>query len=89
VFAFFACIDFAGDEIFGWFPLYYLAKCCLLLWLCLPMTRGAELFYDRAIRPVFARGGGGGGQAAVPKYDRVADSAQGIRNDLNMHPKEF
>lgn len=43
------------------------------------MTRGAELFYDKAIRPVFARGGA---QPTVSKqinqaYDRVADAAQG------------
>uniref|UniRef100_A0A915KRH8 Receptor expression-enhancing protein n=1 Tax=Romanomermis culicivorax TaxID=13658 RepID=A0A915KRH8_ROMCU len=51
VFAVFNVIEFASDVIVGWFPFYWLVKCALMLYLHLPMTKGAEKLYNAYIRP--------------------------------------
>lgn len=35
------------------FPFYYSFKCAFIVWLMLPSTRGAEVIYQKAIRPAF------------------------------------
>jgi len=55
VFAVFNVIEFASDFFVGWFPLYWLVKCMVLLYLYLPMTMGAQKLYFRFIRPVVLR----------------------------------
>jgi len=51
VFALFNVVEFAADEIVGWFPVYWLFKCTLMLYLHLPMTMGAHKLYADVIRP--------------------------------------
>lgn len=51
VFALFNVIEFAADAIVGWFPVYWLCKCALMLYLHLPMTMGAQKLYVGFIRP--------------------------------------
>jgi len=53
VFGVFSIVEFAEDEIVGYFPVYWLFKCAFLLYLSLPVTRGAEKLYAKAIRPAF------------------------------------
>ncbi|VDP09499.1 unnamed protein product [Soboliphyme baturini] len=51
VFALFNVIEFASDLILGWFPVYWLAKCSLMLYLYLPYTCGAQHVYEKFLRP--------------------------------------
>ncbi|KAG1677959.1 hypothetical protein FOA52_001377 [Chlamydomonas sp. UWO 241] len=46
--------DCCGDALRS-LPLYYHAKCAMLLWLALPQTRGASLLYSRFLRPTLSR----------------------------------
>jgi len=55
VFATISLVDFASDKIMGWFPIYWLAKCVFLLWLYLPITRGAEKLHTNVFGPGFKR----------------------------------
>uniref|UniRef100_A0A0N4Z7N6 Receptor expression-enhancing protein n=1 Tax=Parastrongyloides trichosuri TaxID=131310 RepID=A0A0N4Z7N6_PARTI len=52
VFGFFSCVDFFADDIFGWFPFYYLFKSLFLLYLALPYTNGAIYFYKKYAEPI-------------------------------------
>jgi len=51
VFALFNVVEFAADEIVGWFPVYWLCKCALMLYLHMPITMGAQKLYVGFIRP--------------------------------------
>lgn len=51
VFALFNIVEFASDVIVGWFPVYWLAKCAFMVYLYLPMTRGAQNLYTKFVRP--------------------------------------
>ncbi|KAL1234701.1 Receptor expression-enhancing protein 5 [Trichinella pseudospiralis] len=55
VFGFFNVIEFASGFLLSWFPIYYLAKFLLLLYLYIPATRGAEKLYEKAVIPTMAR----------------------------------
>lgn len=55
VFATFSILEFAEDEITGYFPVYWLCKCIFLLWLYLPMTMGAQKLYAKVIHPAFSK----------------------------------
>uniref|UniRef100_A0A0N5BIR4 Receptor expression-enhancing protein n=1 Tax=Strongyloides papillosus TaxID=174720 RepID=A0A0N5BIR4_STREA len=52
VFGWFTCVDFFADNIFGWFPIYYLFKAVFLLYLALPWTNGSVLMYKRYVEPL-------------------------------------
>jgi hypothetical protein len=45
-------IDNFGSWILMWVPFYYLLKAAFLLYLMLPMTRGAEQVYSGIVAPV-------------------------------------
>uniref|UniRef100_A0A5S6Q0M9 Receptor expression-enhancing protein n=1 Tax=Trichuris muris TaxID=70415 RepID=A0A5S6Q0M9_TRIMR len=51
IFALFSLIDFFADKVIGYFPFYWLLKCFFLLWLYLPIYRGAEKLYQSYVRP--------------------------------------
>ncbi|CAD6588391.1 MAG: ER membrane protein DP1/Yop1 [Cyphobasidiales sp. Tagirdzhanova-0007] len=53
VFGGFQLIEYFSDMILYWFPFYYTFKCAFIVWLMLPSTRGAEVVYHKAIRPMF------------------------------------
>jgi len=55
VFAAFSLAEFASDLLVGWFPLYWLAKCALLVYLYLPATMGAQRLYAAYLRPLLLR----------------------------------
>lgn len=81
VFALFNVFEFASDEIVGWFPIYWLVKCAVMLWLYLPMTRGAQMLYMRVIRPFMVKNG--------PSIDKRLQSAMGtvtdtVRDNVDM-----
>jgi len=53
VFGTISLVDFASDKIVGFFPIYWLAKCVFLLWLYLPIFRGAEQLHHNVLGPAF------------------------------------
>merc|ERR1712166_390595 len=53
VFGAFQIVEYFSDMILYWFPFYYSFKCAFIVWLMLPSTRGAEVIYQKAIRPAF------------------------------------
>lgn len=57
VFALLNCVEFFSDLIVGWFPIYWLIKCAFMVYLYLPMTRGAQQLYVRFIRPFVQKHG--------------------------------
>lgn len=56
VFAVFTVVEFFADLIVFWFPLYWLVKCLLYVWLMAPIqNNGSVILYERFIRPFFLR----------------------------------
>ncbi|KAE9552657.1 hypothetical protein FO519_004136 [Halicephalobus sp. NKZ332] len=70
VFALFNVFEFFSDIITRYFPIYWLAKWIFLLYLHLPMTRGAEKLYTKFIRPF------------VQKHGNHIDSVTGKINEM-------
>jgi len=55
VFGFFNFLEsFALRLVLYYFPWYFAFKTVFILWLQLPVTRGAETLYGHVVRPVFA-----------------------------------
>jgi len=54
VFGFFNIIETFADIILYWFPFYYTFKCVFIVWLMLPQTRGAQVVYHKALKPLVA-----------------------------------
>ena len=52
-FAFFSLYDVYAEFLFSWFPLYYLTKTTLLLWIVVPEAKGAVVFFEHFISPWF------------------------------------
>jgi len=52
VFSSFVLLEAMIDYLLFWVPLYYLLKLVFLLWLFLPMTRGATVVYTNVIAPL-------------------------------------
>ncbi|KAF2904046.1 hypothetical protein ILUMI_02143 [Ignelater luminosus] len=54
VFAFFSLLEFFADMIVGWFPLYWLLKCIIFVWLMIPTEfNGSLVIYKKVIKPYF------------------------------------
>ncbi|UYV72449.1 NR6A1 [Cordylochernes scorpioides] len=58
VFAGFSIVEFFSDIILSWVFFYWLLKCAFLLWCSCPSTNGAQLVYDKIIRPLFLKNHG-------------------------------
>lgn len=41
------------DKLLFWLPLYFIAKCCFIVWLQHPQTRGAQVMYENFLGPLF------------------------------------
>lgn len=81
VFALLNVIEFFSSTILYYFPFYWLLKCVFLLWLHMPMTLGAQLLYERVIRPFHIQHHG--------RVDNVMNSAgQSARDLFNKNVKE-
>eukprot|EP01025_Chloroclados_australasicus_P053106 TRINITY_DN6218_c0_g1_i2.p4 TRINITY_DN6218_c0_g1~~TRINITY_DN6218_c0_g1_i2.p4 ORF type:complete len:220 (-),score=25.37 TRINITY_DN6218_c0_g1_i2:2712-3371(-) len=63
IYASFAVVDHYFEEQLKWIPYFYHAKLLLLLWLQLPVTRGAQRLYHQYMQPVL--------REYQPKIDRV------------------
>ncbi|XP_045473541.1 receptor expression-enhancing protein 5 isoform X1 [Harmonia axyridis] len=56
VFACFSVIEFFADFIVGWFPLYWLVKCSVFIWLMVPGSlNGSIILYNKFIRSYFLK----------------------------------
>jgi receptor expression-enhancing protein 5/6 len=55
IFAIFSLFDFGADKIVGWFPFYWLAKSCFLIYLFNPATFGAERIWINVVNPIFEK----------------------------------
>ncbi|KRX80203.1 Receptor expression-enhancing protein 5, partial [Trichinella sp. T6] len=75
VFGFFNVIEFASGFLLSWFPIYYLAKFLLLLYLYIPATRGAEKLYEKVVIPTMARL-----NECMEKNTKVYDEKKGKKN---------
>jgi len=82
VFALFNVVEFASDAIVGWFPVYWLCKCALMLYLYLPMTKGADKLYSSYIRPFVLKH-----QDAIDSRlgHAVGKASDAVRDQLNDH----
>jgi receptor expression-enhancing protein 5/6 len=67
VFAFFTVAE-SFINIVYWFPFYFVFKFIFLLWLSLPMFRGADLIFRSVMVPAFGR------------YFEKGSTASGLRN---------
>ncbi|KAJ4407856.1 ER membrane protein DP1/Yop1 [Gnomoniopsis sp. IMI 355080] len=54
VFAFFTVLESLLSVVY-WFPFYYTFKFVFLLWLSLPVTRGADMIFRSFLSPMFGR----------------------------------
>jgi len=56
VYGFLSMLEFFSDILLSWFPLYWLAKCLLLLWCFAPVQwNGSNIIYNQIIRPLFLK----------------------------------
>ncbi|KAK5649001.1 hypothetical protein RI129_003893 [Pyrocoelia pectoralis] len=75
VFSFFSIVEHFASIIVGWFPLYWLVKCAVFVWLMIPTSfNGSLIVYNNIIKPYFLQ------------YHRVVDDAldkaQASANDI-------
>mmetsp|Transcript_10636 Transcript_10636/g.17442 ORF Transcript_10636/g.17442 Transcript_10636/m.17442 type:complete len:302 (-) Transcript_10636:117-1022(-) len=75
VFAVIALLENCTYYIVVWIPFYYPAKLCLVLWLCSPLTQGAQCAFELVVSPLFSRH-----QYHIDNAIRV--SAQDVKNTL-------
>ncbi|KAI8994792.1 TB2/DP1, HVA22 family-domain-containing protein [Pilobolus umbonatus] len=52
VLGFLQVVEYFTDILLRWFPFYYTFKTLLVIWLILPQFQGAEVFYNRFLRPL-------------------------------------
>jgi len=81
VFGLFSVIEFAEEEIVGWFPVYWLFKCAFLLYLYLPMTKGAQKVYAKVIRPAFSKYQ----QTIESRFGKTINKATDAMKDTAQH----
>uniref|UniRef100_A0A915PL82 Receptor expression-enhancing protein n=1 Tax=Setaria digitata TaxID=48799 RepID=A0A915PL82_9BILA len=84
IFALFDILEYFSETFVAYFPLYWLLKCIFLLYLYLPMTRGAQKAYYRFLQPIVQKHH----QSAIEKQmgrvgEKVADKFDGNEN-MNM-----
>ncbi|TQV99084.1 protein yop-1 [Cordyceps javanica] len=63
VFAFFSVVESFFNIVY-WFPFYFVFKFVFLLWLSLPMFRGAEIIFRSFLAPTLSRYFKGGSSSA-------------------------
>lgn len=80
VFALLSVAEFFVQQILSVFPIYWLVKAILLVWLYLPATKGATLIYGRFIRPFVTKHQNKIDEAAR----RVIDSAKDVVGDVKQ-----
>ncbi|KAI8928121.1 TB2/DP1, HVA22 family-domain-containing protein [Entophlyctis helioformis] len=78
VYGFINMIEFFSDILLYWLPLYYTMKAVFILWLALPLFRGAEVLYKQVFRPILI--------AQSSKIDNVSDK---IKNKINETASEI
>ncbi|KAJ5958442.1 uncharacterized protein N7479_005592 [Penicillium vulpinum] len=54
VFAFLTVVESAISAAY-WFPFYYIFKFCLIMWMALPQTGGAQIVFHSFLQPVLGR----------------------------------
>lgn len=84
VFALFNIVEFASDAIVGWFPIYWLCKCAFMLYLYMPMTRGAEKMYVRFVRPFVQKHQQTIDSKMGQAFGKVADTAKDAARDIGQ-----
>ncbi|XP_068127782.1 receptor expression-enhancing protein 5 isoform X1 [Hyperolius riggenbachi] len=79
VYGVFSIIEFFSDIFLSWFPFYYMIKCGFLLWCMAPSpSNGAELLYNKIIRPIFLRHEGQIDRVVKDLKDKAAETADTI-----------
>ncbi|CDW55924.1 TB2 DP1 HVA22 domain containing protein [Trichuris trichiura] len=51
IFGLYTLFDFFGEAVRHYYPFYWLSKCIFLMWLYLPIYRGAEKLYESHLHP--------------------------------------
>uniref|UniRef100_A0A7E4VPJ4 Receptor expression-enhancing protein n=1 Tax=Panagrellus redivivus TaxID=6233 RepID=A0A7E4VPJ4_PANRE len=85
VFALFNVIEFFSDVITRYFPIYWLAKWAFLLYLHLPITRGAETLYARFIRPFVLKHQSGIDQAIGKAKEGLSDAKAAFNENVKTN----
>lgn len=67
-------VEGVSDNLLGWFPYYYHAKLCFLLWLMLPRYQGARTLYKTYARPLFLQ---------------YRDKVDGVLQRVKSHLEEY
>ncbi|XP_040199460.1 receptor expression-enhancing protein 5 isoform X1 [Rana temporaria] len=79
VYGVFSIIEFFSDIFLSWFPFYYMIKSGFLLWCMSPSPRnGAELIYNKIIRPFFLRHEGQMDRLVKDIKDKASETADTI-----------
>ncbi|XP_063820203.1 receptor expression-enhancing protein 5 isoform X2 [Pseudophryne corroboree] len=79
VYGIFSIIEFFSDIFLSWFPFYYMIKCGFLLWCMSPHpSNGAELLYNKIIRPFFLKHEGEMDNLVKNIKDKAAETADTI-----------
>ncbi|EJD74600.1 hypothetical protein LOAG_18107 [Loa loa] len=87
IFALFNIVECFSETFVTYFPLYWLLKCVFLLYLYLPMTRGAQKVYYRFIQSFVQKH-----QSAIEKQigraaEKLTDKLDAVRQEFETHVK--
>uniref|UniRef100_A0A8C5LZG8 Receptor expression-enhancing protein n=1 Tax=Leptobrachium leishanense TaxID=445787 RepID=A0A8C5LZG8_9ANUR len=83
VYGIFSIIEFFSDIFLSWFPFYYMIKCGFLLWCMAPSpSNGAELIYNKIIRPFFLKHEGAMDRVVKDLKDKASDTAGTIGKEV-------
>ncbi|VDK69453.1 unnamed protein product, partial [Onchocerca ochengi] len=87
IFALLNIAEYSSETFISYFPVYWLLKCIFLLYLFLPMTRGAQKVYHRFIQPMVQKH-----QSAFEKQmgratEKLTDKLDAVRQEFETHVK--
>ncbi|KAK6105907.1 TB2/DP1 HVA22 family protein [Brugia pahangi] len=87
LFALFSIVEHFSETFVVYFPIYWLLKCVFMLYLYLPMTRGAQKVYYRFIQSFIQKH-----QSAIEKQmgrmtENLTNKLDAVRQEFETHVK--
>ncbi|KAM3720255.1 Receptor expression-enhancing protein [Dirofilaria immitis] len=79
--------EYFSETFVPYFPLYWLFKCVFLLYLYLPMTRGAQKIYYRFLQPIVQKHQSAFEKQMARAAEKLTDKFDAVRQEFETHVK--